>query len=33
VDCVVEAEWLAILVRDAKKVLADLGKPPIPGIP
>jgi hypothetical protein len=30
---VTEAGRLAILVRDASKVLVDLGLPPIPGIP
>jgi ribosome-associated protein YbcJ (S4-like RNA binding protein) len=33
VEHVGEAERLAILVRDASKVLVDLGIPPIPGIP
>jgi hypothetical protein len=32
-DCVIEAGWLATLVRDVSKVLADLGVPPIPEIP
>jgi hypothetical protein len=33
VDHITEAGWLAILARDVAKVLVDLGKPPIPGIP
>jgi hypothetical protein len=33
VDRVVEAGWLATLVRDVSKVLEDLGMPPIPEIP
>jgi hypothetical protein len=33
VDCVIEAEQLAILVTDVSKVLTDLGMSSIPGIP
>jgi hypothetical protein len=33
VDHVTKVEWLAILVGDVSKILADLGMPPIPGIP
>jgi hypothetical protein len=33
VECVTEAGWLAILVRDVCKVLVDLGMSPILGIP
>jgi hypothetical protein len=29
VECIAEAGWLAILVRDVSKVLVDLGMPPI----
>jgi hypothetical protein len=32
-DRVIDAEWLAILLRDVSKVLEDLGTPPIQGIP
>jgi hypothetical protein len=32
-DRVIEATWLATLVRDVSKVLVDLGLPPIPVIP
>jgi hypothetical protein len=32
-DRVVEAGWLATLVRDVSKVLVNLGMPPIPEIP
>jgi cysteinyl-tRNA synthetase len=33
VDCVIEVGYLATLVRDVFKVLEDLGRSPIPGIP
>jgi hypothetical protein len=33
VDRIVDASWLAALVRDVSKVLEDLGMYPIPGIP
>jgi hypothetical protein len=33
VDRIAKARRLTILVRDVSKVLADLGMPPIPGIP
>jgi hypothetical protein len=32
-DHITEAGRLAILLRDVSKVLVDLGRPPIPGMP
>jgi hypothetical protein len=33
VECVIEAGWLVIFLRDVSKVLVDLGMPPIQRIP